>query len=569
MRWLIVLCLVACSAGSPGPGLPLRDVLNQLTAITAIGPRPQDSEGSRRAAAYIKSQLDALEDADVRVQKVGDVDIPGISVLGVKYRDPKRVSTTDSNIFVRFGPQGNPLVLIAHYDTVPGSTGGIDNAVAVALLIELARALHEHPPATPIALLFTADEEVGLVGAESFAEKYGKQMEFAIALDLVGGSGDLVLNGASTLIGQNEMQWLAAAADRAGVIVRAPLAHRVISRWWPQAERSDHGAFTRRGIRAFHLYNRGTDGEWIDLAYHSRRDLPTRVDTERVDEAGRLLLALVASPLPARDGDGFWLPIAANTVIPRWILIVVELLLLLGVIALLARRLVTHLTGDRVRTRGPGLLVGAACYALALGAAFAFERLEPYPGSWLHAPLRTLIAELLVIVGVVGLASRVVARFSPWVGAQRYLALSAIVLAMFGTTLLVLGAAELAWIWLLPALLVAVAPRLGPAAPLALASAALPIALVLHPFQVREAAWNGFWPPDLPLALWLGVLALPVVAGGTWWFRRHRTWGPLGTLVLSVGCGVAVIAGFVVVITYRSPCTAAKFDSFHLACERV
>ena len=569
MRRLIVLGLVACSAGTPGPGLPLRDVLNQLTAITAFGPRPQDSDASHRAALYIKSQLDTLEDVDVRVQKVGDVDIPGISVLGLKYREPKRVTSIDSNIVARFGPPGNPLVLIAHYDTVAGSPGGIDNAVAVALLIELARALHEHPPARPVALLFSANEEVGLVGAEAFAEKYGKQMDLAIALDLVGGSGDLVLNGASTLIGKSEMQWLADNADRAGVIVRAPLAHRVISRWWPQAERSDHGAFTRRGVRAFHLYNRGTDGEWIDLAYHSRRDLPTRIDTERVEEVGRLLLALVATPIPAHDGDGFWLPLAANTVIPRWVLIVFELVLLLAVIALLARDLIVHLTRDRLRARGAGLLVGVACYLLAIGAAYAVEQLEPYPGSWLHAPLRTLIAELLVVIGVVGLASRLVARFSPWIGAQRYLALAAITLAVFGATLLVLGAAELAWIWLVPALALALAPRLGPLSPLAVVTALLPIVLLLNPLQVREAAWNGFWPRTLPLALWLGVLAMPFIAAGTWWFRTRRGWGPLGALVLPVGCGVAVIVGFVLAITYRSPCTAAKFDSFHLACERV
>src|SRR5205823_4200407 len=132
-----------------------------------------------------------------------------------------------------------------------------------------------------------------------------------------------VLNGASELIGLAEMRWLAAAADRAGVTIRAPLAHRVVSRWWPRAERSDHGPFTRRGVRAFHLYHRGQDGERIDLAYHSERDLPSRVVPASIDELGRVLRALIDEPIPAHDGDGFWLPIASNTVVPRWLLIAI------------------------------------------------------------------------------------------------------------------------------------------------------------------------------------------------------------------------------------------------------
>ena len=226
------------------------------------------------------------------------------------------VHTDDPDLLVRFGPPGRALLITAHYDTVPGSPGATDNAVAVGLLIELARELRAQPPAHPVMLAFTADEEDGLVGAEALARERD-DIGFVVALDLLGGRGDLVLNGATTLIGTAEMRWLAAAADRAGVIVRAPLPHRVVSRWWPQAERADHGAFTRRDIRGFHLYNRGNDGDWIDLAYHSAYDTPARVDRTSVASAGRLVRALVAVPPPPHAGDGFWVPLAANTVIPR------------------------------------------------------------------------------------------------------------------------------------------------------------------------------------------------------------------------------------------------------------
>jgi len=36
------------------------------------------------------------------------------------------------------------------------------------------------------------------------------------------------------------------------------------------------------------------------------------------DACGRLLRALALSAPPDHDGDGFWLPVAINTVIPRW-----------------------------------------------------------------------------------------------------------------------------------------------------------------------------------------------------------------------------------------------------------
>jgi len=347
--------------------------------------------------------------------------------------------------------------------------------------------------------------------------------------------------------------------------LRAPLPHRVISRWWPQAERADHGAFTRRGIRGVHLYHRGQDGDWIDLAYHSPADVSARVHRDALDETGRLLRALAESPPPEAGGsDGFWLPVAANTVVPRWLLVAVELVL--GAVALAGLALLAR--SRTRRGRGAGVVAAIACYAAAVAATIALERAlaGDHPAPWLHDPLRAELAEALVLAGVLGLLARLVARRWPWTGARRYLAIAIAWPLAIGGFWLAVGAAELAWIWLVPAAFAAVAPRLGRAAPLAVIAALLPAGLVLFPAQLREAAWNGFLPVSLPLGAWLAVFVAAPVAAAAWWSRRAPA-GPLGTLVFALGCGLAVTTGLVLLATSHPTCTPQEFHDLHLACE--
>lgn len=557
IRLLLVL-LVACAPEARGPGVDVDRVMTHVEALAgSLGARPGDSDASRAAAEYIAKQI------PVERVEVGDVELPSIEVLGTVHRGAHRSHSSDPNLIARFGPKGKALLIMAHYDTVRGSPGAIDNAAAVGVLIELARTLAASPPPQPVIIMFPANEEIGLVGAEAFAERRGHEIEFAIALDLIGGDGDLVVNGASTLIGSAEMQWLARGADRAGVTMRAPLAHRVISRWWPQAERSDHGPFTRRGIRAIHFYNRGHDGDWIDLAYHSAEDVPSRVQRDSVDELARVLSALTTEPMPSSSGDAFWLPIASNTIVPRWILLVCCIGCAVAAIALLV-------TVRRRRAgQGLGLLVALPCYAAGAAAIILLEHLlgGGHPAPWLHRPLPWLIGELLLLAGSVGLLSKFVARFAPWGGERRYLAVAVIAPLAIGCSWLVAGAAELAWIWLVPAMLAAISPRLGTLGILPISSLLLPIALVLAPSQLREAAWNGFLPPSVPFGVWIAILGFPSFAGVTWYLRARDRSGPLGTLVLPVGCLLAMICGLLLVGLTSPSCSASQFHRFGLGCE--
>ncbi len=571
-RVALIVCVLttACSSHTPGPGL---DVDRALAFMNELASAPRPVDHTEVARTQIE---DALTRAQIPFQRetVGTVQLPSIDVLAF-HRPSHPVTIADPNYVMRFGPPGPALLVMAHYDTVVDSLGAADNAAAVGVAIELARSLVREPPSYPVMIVITAGEEIGLVGAEALATRHASEISFAIALDLVGGDGDLVVNGASTLIGTAELQWLADAADRAGMTLHVPPVHRVISRWWPQAERSDHGPFTRRGVPAVHLYNRGTEGEWIDLAYHSSRDVPARIHRESLDELGRLLRALVEVPPASHDGDGYWVPLLGGVVVPRVALIGLEIVLVLVVLVTLVLSrdgLFSWVTDARERAMGAAVVVGAVCYLAAIVIGIAIERIVAgeHPAAWLHGPLRSLVAQALVIGGALGLLTSAVARISAWRGEFRYLAVSMIALASVGSAFLALGAAEVAWVWLLPAALLALAPRLGQlAAWIPVATTLLPAVLVLHPSQLREAAWNGFLPSALPLSAVLGLLGIPVVSGVAYLLRRRRAVGPLGTLALGVGCGLLLLTGLLVALSTAPTCTAAEFKAFHLACERA
>src|SRR5262249_50452690 len=145
------------------------------------------------------------------------------------------------------------------------------------ILLEVARALAVRPPARPVLLAFTASEEDGLAGARGLVDRLPDRIGLAVALDLVG-AAPTALNGLSSLIGRDWLAWIARGRRTAGVPLAAPWPHRIISRHFPQIERSDHGPFTARGVPAFHLYGRGPDR--IYSPYHQGWDDPSHLDPE-------------------------------------------------------------------------------------------------------------------------------------------------------------------------------------------------------------------------------------------------------------------------------------------------
>lgn len=100
-----------------------------------------------------------------------------------------RMGSTAGNLYARLAPTaaGTPLFLCAHLDTVPpdgpiepvvedgvvrnaaGTILGADDKAAIAVMVEAARRLvRDRRRHAGVELLFTAQEEVGLKGAEAF-----------------------------------------------------------------------------------------------------------------------------------------------------------------------------------------------------------------------------------------------------------------------------------------------------------------------------------------------------------------------------------------------------------------
>lgn len=87
------------------------------------------------------------------------------------------------------GKPEKPIVIGAHYDTVPGTPGADDNATGVAVLLELARAIALQPLKYPVKLVAFDMEESGYFGSKDYADKLKaqkQQIRLMISLEMLG-----------------------------------------------------------------------------------------------------------------------------------------------------------------------------------------------------------------------------------------------------------------------------------------------------------------------------------------------------------------------------------------------
>jgi len=157
---------------------PTRQTLERHARVLCkdIGARTIASGGLAAAEAYLQESFTAL----------------GLAPRRQPYR---AFGAEVANIGCDAGTgSGPPLIVGAHYDTVPGTEGADDNASAVCVLLALAERLAAKPPGLPVRLAaFTLEEPPAFhtrkQGSRVFCRdlrKRGERPLGAIVLEMVG-----------------------------------------------------------------------------------------------------------------------------------------------------------------------------------------------------------------------------------------------------------------------------------------------------------------------------------------------------------------------------------------------
>lgn len=163
---VVLLAVVAWGCGSPPPapraeqGQPGLDQFSEqrawadLQALTAVGPRPTGSKGSRQARLYLREQLAKLD--GVQAQELATpVDVEGLGRVDLRH--------VVANVP---GPSPDLFVLVAPYDSsrIEGISfvGANDGASGAAVVLELVRVLsHRGLPYSLRALFLDGEGRLG------------------------------------------------------------------------------------------------------------------------------------------------------------------------------------------------------------------------------------------------------------------------------------------------------------------------------------------------------------------------------------------------------------------------
>ncbi|MGF0168464.1 M20/M25/M40 family metallo-hydrolase [Streptomyces albidoflavus] len=250
----------------------------------ARAPRPLGSAEHRRVREHLVRELTELG-LDCEVQRATVVDESDGMRPGTTVRIAADVANVVALLPGAEGASERPaVVLVAHYDTVPASPGANDNAVAVAALLETARALagERGRLGNDVVFLFTDAEEVGQLGARAFVEQHELRERIGAVLNFEArGSRGPALMFETGRNSQAAYRHLERAADHQ---YTSSLFQEVYKRM-PNA--TDFSAFKKAGIPGFNFAHIGGYTH-----YHSASDTPETVEPETLQHHGSYALTL-------------------------------------------------------------------------------------------------------------------------------------------------------------------------------------------------------------------------------------------------------------------------------------
>lgn len=213
------------------------------------------------------------------------------------------------------GTKNSPILIGAHYDSVPQTPGADDNASAVAAMLGCAKAISEYSPQTQVCFVAFNCEEDGLIGSTDFVNNFlpesGLTIEQAHILEMVGYCNEnhntqhmpagLPIKVPDTgnflgLIGNNDSKHLVddVLENAKTYLSEFPVVglklYFGIEKYFTDFARSDHFPFWTKRIPAL---------MWTDTAefrnpnYHKKTDTPETLNYSFMRRTAQLLLASI------------------------------------------------------------------------------------------------------------------------------------------------------------------------------------------------------------------------------------------------------------------------------------
>lgn len=289
--FILLLILIGVIPLAGQTGFDADRAFEDLLAQCDLGPRNPNSDGAQAAIAYYRSILEPLADS--------------FHLQHFQMDDPYSEETLKlTNVVARFQPEKTQrIILCAHWDTRPRAEydptapempmiGANDGASGVAVLLEMARQLHNDPVNPGIDIVLFDGEDYGapsdlqhyLLGSRYYADNpFLPMAQRVILLDMVG-DAELTLKvdpvsyrAAPRLV---EEIWAVAADlgyDQFQLTAGAPMY-------------DDHVPFIEKGIQAIDIIDFEYPGP--DHSYwHTHEDTPDKCSAESLGAVGNTVLS--------------------------------------------------------------------------------------------------------------------------------------------------------------------------------------------------------------------------------------------------------------------------------------
>jgi len=272
------------------------------------------------------SREDAKQHANATNWIADEFEKIGLEVTRQKFEIPEQTpARTGTNVIGTLNPSSTeaPVLIGAHYDTVPGSPGADDNASGVAAMIECARVLTEAPSTRKVIFAAFDAEEMqspvqGLHGSTAYVAELADQQRptAAIILESIGFSSSTIkqsLPSSFKYLFKRAYQALQRQKFEANSLlilskgkgrqisrhfeqiarnqdIQLPILPLEVPWWMPQVRnlrRSDHAPFWKAGIPAVMISD---TANFRNPNYHQPTDTIETIDITLVAKATRMIV---------------------------------------------------------------------------------------------------------------------------------------------------------------------------------------------------------------------------------------------------------------------------------------